>query len=142
MIQRILSERADFQTDVFDTNIIPGYGRCQSHGEMSEASWDRQRKALIGRIECGTLPTCSRTCLDPNGPAVTDVAGEMDALTDTFADCKACHKACTAAVEMLAVRDFSISVLLGLTYETNSINANGSLAEWMKFRMSIDYSMG
>lgn len=38
------------------------------------------------------------------GPAVTDVAGEMDALTDTLRDCKACHKACVAAVEMLAVR--------------------------------------
>jgi len=34
----------------------------------------------------------------------TDVAGEMDALTDTFRDCKTCHKACTAAVEMLEVR--------------------------------------
>jgi len=64
-----------------------GYGKCQSHWEMSEASWDRQRKALIGRIEC-----------------VTDVAGEMDALTDTFADCKTCHKACIAAVEMLAYK--------------------------------------
>lgn len=36
--------------------------------------------------------------------AATDVAGEMDALTDTFRDCRACHKACEAAVDMLAVR--------------------------------------
>jgi len=64
-----------------------GYGKCQFHWEISETSWDRQRKALIGRIEC-----------------VTDVAGEMDTLTDTFADCKACHKACIAAVEMLAYK--------------------------------------
>ena len=37
---------------------------------------------------------------------MTDVAGEMDALTETFADCKTCHKACVAAVDMLAVRGF------------------------------------
>jgi len=36
--------------------------------------------------------------------AATDVAGEMDALTDTFHDCKTCHKACVAAVDMLTVR--------------------------------------
>ncbi|KAF9535530.1 hypothetical protein CPB83DRAFT_841924 [Crepidotus variabilis] len=64
-----------------------GYGKCQSHWEMSNEKWDRQRKALIGRIE-----------------SATDVAGEMDALTDTFQDCKMCHKACTAAVEMLAYK--------------------------------------
>ncbi len=28
----------------------------------------------------------------------------MDALTDTFRECKICHKACVAAVDMLAVR--------------------------------------
>ncbi|KAF9056628.1 hypothetical protein BJ165DRAFT_545145 [Panaeolus papilionaceus] len=66
-------------------DIFPrGYGACASHGEKTIASWDRQRKALMGRIE-----------------TVTDVAGEMGALTDTFSDCKACHKACIAAVEML-----------------------------------------
>ena len=42
-------------------------------------------------------------CL-PAYPAVTDVAGEMHALTDTLRDCKTCHKACVAAVEMLVVR--------------------------------------
>ena len=35
---------------------------------------------------------------------MTDVAAEMDTLTDTFRECKICHKACVAAVEMLAVR--------------------------------------
>lgn len=35
---------------------------------------------------------------------MTDVAAEMDALTDTLRECKICHKACVAAVEMLAVR--------------------------------------
>jgi len=39
-------------------------------------------------------------------PTVTDIAGEMDALTDTFTHCKNCQKACIAAVEMLAVRGF------------------------------------
>ena len=45
----------------------------------------------------------------PTCPAVTDVAGEMDALPDTLHDCKTCHKACVAAVEMLAVRIVSDS---------------------------------
>lgn len=37
---------------------------------------------------------------------VTDVAAEMDALKDTLRHCKTCFKACTAAVEMLAVGPF------------------------------------
>jgi len=90
--------------------MLLGYGKCQFHWELSEASWDRQRKALIGRIECGApFTACKKRkrkkLLDFND-LVTDVAGEMDALTDTFADCKTCHKACIAAVEMLAVRSF------------------------------------
>ena len=36
-------------------------------------------------------------------PTGTDVAGEMDALRDGLRDCETCYKACTAAVEMLAV---------------------------------------
>ncbi|KJA25990.1 hypothetical protein HYPSUDRAFT_133620 [Hypholoma sublateritium FD-334 SS-4] len=69
-------------------DIFPhGYGECPSHGGETSAWWDRQRKALVGRIE-----------------TVTDVAGEMDALTDTLRDCKICHKACVAAVEMLAYK--------------------------------------
>jgi len=67
------------------------------------ACWDRQRKALIGRIETGENSCFSIKCL-ANYPAVTDVAGEMDAVTDILRDCKTCHKACVAAVEMLAVR--------------------------------------
>lgn len=36
---------------------------------------------------------------------VTDVAGEMATLTDDLPKgCQMCHKACTAAVKMLAVR--------------------------------------
>lgn len=35
---------------------------------------------------------------------VTDIAAEMDTLKDTLRHCKTCLKACTAAVEMLAVR--------------------------------------
>ncbi|KAF8971534.1 hypothetical protein BDZ97DRAFT_1651201 [Flammula alnicola] len=69
-------------------DIFPhGYGECTSHREKTVAAWDRQRKALVGRIE-----------------SATDVAGEMDALTNTFQDCKTCHKACIAAVEMLAYK--------------------------------------
>lgn len=68
--------------------IFPhGYGECTSHRDKTVASWDRQRKALAGRIETGT-----------------DVAGEMDALRDGLRDCETCYKACTAAVEMLAYK--------------------------------------
>ncbi|KAF8887942.1 hypothetical protein CPB84DRAFT_1786471 [Gymnopilus junonius] len=69
-------------------DIFPhDYGECASHREQAVDSWDRQRKALVGRIE-----------------SATDVAGEMDALTDVFLDCKTCHKACRAAVDMLAYK--------------------------------------
>ncbi|PPQ90411.1 hypothetical protein CVT25_014929 [Psilocybe cyanescens] len=67
--------------------IFPhGYGACTTHYDSTTTSWDRQRKALMGRID-----------------NATDVAGEMSALTETFTACKICCKACTAAVEMLAV---------------------------------------
>ncbi|KAF8168303.1 hypothetical protein B0H34DRAFT_55042 [Crassisporium funariophilum] len=69
-------------------DIFPhGYGECASHREKTMAIWDRQRKALVGRIE-----------------SVTDIAGEMDTLTGTLSDCKTCHKACIAAVEMLGYK--------------------------------------
>ncbi|KDR84793.1 hypothetical protein GALMADRAFT_217858 [Galerina marginata CBS 339.88] len=69
-------------------DIFPhGYGECSPHREKTSASWDRQRKALVGRID-----------------SATDVAGEMGVLTNTFITCKICHKACTAAVEMLAYK--------------------------------------
>ncbi|KAH9487124.1 hypothetical protein JR316_0001192 [Psilocybe cubensis] len=68
--------------------IFPhGYGACTTHNESTTTSWDRQRKALMGRID-----------------SATDVAGEMSALTETFVACKSCYKACTAAVEMLAYK--------------------------------------
>ncbi|KAF9473316.1 hypothetical protein BDN70DRAFT_908901 [Pholiota conissans] len=69
-------------------DIFPhGYGECTSHREETAAGWDRQRKALVGRIE-----------------SVTDVAGEMEAFTETLQDCKVCYKACIAAVEMLSYK--------------------------------------
>jgi len=75
---------------ILEEDIFPhGYGECSSHREQTIASWARQRNALEGRIE-----------------SVTDVAAEMDALRDTLRHCKTCLKACTAAVEMLAVRPF------------------------------------
>ncbi|TFK41355.1 hypothetical protein BDQ12DRAFT_437031 [Crucibulum laeve] len=72
---------------VLSEDIFPhGYGECSSHRDTAISYWNRQRKALAGRIETGT-----------------DVAGEMGALTNTFT-CKACHKACNAAVDMLAYK--------------------------------------
>lgn len=41
----------------------------------------------------------------------TDVAGEMELFVDTLAQCKTCHKAGVAAVEMLAVSFFTITFL-------------------------------
>ncbi|EKM83435.1 hypothetical protein AGABI1DRAFT_123764 [Agaricus bisporus var. burnettii JB137-S8] len=69
-----------------ESEIFPkGYGTCLSHRENTMDCWDRQRKALAGKIDSGT-----------------DVAGEMELFVDTLAQCKTCHKAGVAAVEMLA----------------------------------------
>ncbi|KAF4623965.1 hypothetical protein D9613_001631 [Agrocybe pediades] len=77
-----------FRDLLLGEEIFPhGYGECATHVEKTTDSWDRQRKALMGRIEC-----------------VTDVAGEMATLIETFNNCKICHKACTAAVDMLAYK--------------------------------------
>lgn len=42
----------------------------------------------------------------------TDVAGEMELFVDTLEGCKICHKAGTAAVEMLAVSMISVPSIL------------------------------
>jgi hypothetical protein len=55
-------------------------------------------------------------------PAVTDVAAEMGSLTDIFRDCKACHRACVAAVDMLAVRGFLFHLVKTLDSISDSIN--------------------
>ncbi|KAF9452520.1 hypothetical protein P691DRAFT_804257 [Macrolepiota fuliginosa MF-IS2] len=69
-----------------ESEIFPkGYGACPSHREKTMECWDRQRKALAGKIDSGT-----------------DVAGEMELFVDTLKECKICHKAGVAAVEMLA----------------------------------------
>lgn len=38
----------------------------------------------------------------------SDVAAEMSDLEDKFSSCRTCHNACSAAVKMLAVSDFTI----------------------------------
>ncbi|PPQ63512.1 hypothetical protein CVT24_004740 [Panaeolus cyanescens] len=92
-----------------------GYGACPTHRERTIASWDRQRKALMGRIETGNIRlTCIPFVRFPpftfakyhsmRKHSATDVAGEMGALTDTLSECKTCQKACIAAVEMLAYK--------------------------------------
>ena len=75
---------------------------------------------------------------------VTDIAGEMDALTETFRDCKACLKACTAAVDMLAVRASIFLNILRMQTDTLStisrcsINAKDYPEDWINFQTSID----
>ncbi|KXN83569.1 hypothetical protein AN958_01134 [Leucoagaricus sp. SymC.cos] len=69
-----------------ESEIFPkGYGACPSHCEKTTECWDRQRKAVAGKIDSGT-----------------DVAGEMELFVDTLKECRVCHKAGVAAVEMLA----------------------------------------
>jgi hypothetical protein len=64
------------------------------------------RKSLALKIDIST------TLLHPIGvliliSAVTDIAGEMATIAQELPrGCKECHKACTAAVEMLAVSPF------------------------------------
>ncbi|KAJ6627261.1 hypothetical protein B0H10DRAFT_1779846 [Mycena sp. CBHHK59/15] len=64
-----------------------GYGMCTTHSASAQAVWDRTRITLARKIETHT-----------------DVAGEMETLVYIFQSCSTCHKACTAAVEMLAYK--------------------------------------
>lgn len=107
---------------------IIGYGECTSHREKTTASWDRQRKALMGRIESGESLTYMHVinCAPYVDPPrlVTDIAGEMDALTETFRDCKTCLKACTAAVDMLAVSTYILITVLKSPSSYNLLHAS------------------
>ncbi|KAF9014971.1 hypothetical protein BDQ17DRAFT_1340266 [Cyathus striatus] len=77
---------------VLAEGIFPrGYGECPAHKEQTMDLWDRQRKALAPKIQTNT-----------------DVAGEMDRLTETLQHCKACYKACIAAVDLLAYKGFRL----------------------------------
>lgn len=85
-----------------------GYGECSSHREQTIASWARQRNALEGRIEsgensCSFFETMLKNLTWESRNLATDIAAEMDTLKDILCHCKTCLKACTAAVEMLAV---------------------------------------
>lgn len=68
--------------------IFPhGYGLCTSHQRQTTSLWEARRTYLLGRIQSNT-----------------DVAGEMDIVRPLFTDCKTCHKACSAAVDMLGYK--------------------------------------
>jgi hypothetical protein len=82
--------------------------------------WDRQRKALAGKIDSGAAVVRCQFCHLTNAllwiphlpfDVGTDVAGEMELFVDTLKECKTCHKAGVAAVEMLAVSIFIIPFL-------------------------------
>ena len=90
----------------FHLSPMVGYGECSSHREQTIASWARQGNALEGRIESGenSYDFFWVLVLKNLLITVTDIAAEMDTLKDTLRHCKTCLKACTAAVEMLAVR--------------------------------------
>jgi hypothetical protein len=93
----------------FLLSSIIGYGECSSHREQTIASWARQGNSLEGRIESSEnsylffwVLVLKNLLITRN--LATDIAAEMDTLKDSFRHCKTCLKACTAAVEMLAVR--------------------------------------
>jgi len=69
-------------------DIFPhGYGDCPSHSLQTMVLWDQKRRLLSPNIEAGT-----------------DVAAEMSAVAQELQHCRICHKACIAAVEMLAYK--------------------------------------
>jgi hypothetical protein len=65
--------------------IFPhGYGTCPAHKQWATQLWEQKRVYLATQIE-----------------AATDIAGEMHDLADQLSSCPLCHKALTAAVDML-----------------------------------------
>ncbi|KAF9243892.1 hypothetical protein BU15DRAFT_42821 [Melanogaster broomeanus] len=68
--------------------IFPfGYGACLTHQEDTTRTWNERRMVLATQIE-----------------AATDLAAEMTVLLQQLKLCTTCHKACTAAIEMLAYK--------------------------------------
>ncbi|KAG6866815.1 hypothetical protein C0991_008751 [Blastosporella zonata] len=78
-----------FRDLVLLEDIFPhGYGVCLSHQHETVASWEAKRLLLATLVE-----------------STTDISGEMEAVAEILPkNCKTCHKACTAAVEMLAYK--------------------------------------
>jgi len=74
--------------------IFPhGYRECSSHREKTKSLWKKRKNEIILKVE-----------------AATDVAAEMGSLQQELSSCKTCHTACIAAVEMLAVSLFSMTI--------------------------------
>ncbi|KAF9229556.1 hypothetical protein BS17DRAFT_689447 [Gyrodon lividus] len=68
-------------------DIFPfGYGACSTHQKDTTRTWNERRIFLATQIE-----------------AATDLAAEMRVLLQQLESCKICHRACTAAIEMLGV---------------------------------------
>jgi hypothetical protein len=91
-----------------------GYGACAAHLEKTNLWWSQAQDALVPLIEAGPSRFASRenppVLMIPYPRALgTDVAAEMAGILDKVKKCPTCHKACTAAVEMLAVSPFAPS---------------------------------
>ncbi|KAG2044264.1 hypothetical protein BDR03DRAFT_230826 [Suillus americanus] len=70
---------------LLNEDIFPhGYGTCPVHKQWATQLWEQKRVYLATQIE-----------------AATDIAGEMRDLADQLSPCPLCHKALTAAVDML-----------------------------------------
>ncbi|KAG2368180.1 hypothetical protein BDR07DRAFT_1391450 [Suillus spraguei] len=73
---------------LLNEDIFPhGYGTCPVHKQWATQLWEQKRVYLATQIE-----------------AATDIAGEMRDLAGQLSSCSLCHKALTAAVDMLQVR--------------------------------------
>ncbi|KZP32216.1 hypothetical protein FIBSPDRAFT_925191 [Athelia psychrophila] len=89
--------------------IFPcGYGQCSSHKDKTLSLWKQRKNEIILRVE-----------------AATDVAAEMGSLQQELSSCKTCHKACTAAVEMLSYK------CRRLPKSIYGIDANKTGEEWL-----------
>lgn len=70
---------------LLNEDIFPhGYGACSVHKQWAIQLWEQKRVHLATQIE-----------------AATDIAGEMRDLVGQLSSCPLCHKALTAAVDML-----------------------------------------
>ncbi|KAH0838502.1 hypothetical protein J3R83DRAFT_6819 [Lanmaoa asiatica] len=90
-------------------DIFPfGYGVCVAHQENTTLAWNDSRILLATRLEAGRVSGDGYQVEEiAHSRLATDVVAEMSVLLKQFDLCKTCHKACSAAIEMLGVKCIS-----------------------------------
>ena len=89
-------------------DIFPfGYGVCVTHQENAVRAWDDARMLLATQLEAGRSGDGYQVQEIAHSRLATDLAAEMSVLLEQFEYCKTCHKACSAAIEMLGVKRLS-----------------------------------